>query len=205
MEDDDIEISSGSSLFPTALAVLAIVLGGAGLYFGMTANQRLSPLADTMEAGTSSAARLEKQISALETQLAEVSALHSELKKTIDRTRIYTSQNEQAVKQVVSGVRDNRAEMVKLVERVNELVSSGVRPAPVAESSSGPERETLPPSASNTIETSPAPSTYTITSGDTFARIATKLGVSLQALLDANPGADPRRLAIGQVINVPGN
>ena len=45
---------------------------------------------------------------------------------------------------------------------------------------------------------------YTIKAGDTFGRIADKTGVNLQALLDANPDADPRRLRIGQVINLPG-
>lgn len=205
MEDDDIEMTSGNSLLPIALAVLAIVLGGSGLYFGMTANQRLSPLADTMEAGTSSSARLEKDIAALETQLAEISALNAELKKTIDRTRIYTSQNERAVKQVASGVSDNRAQMVKLAERVNALVTSGTRPAPAVASSSSTERESLPQTASTATATPAAAGTYTIVSGDTFAKIASKLGVSLQSLLDANPDTDPRRLAIGQVINVPAN
>ena len=47
--------------------------------------------------------------------------------------------------------------------------------------------------------------TYTIQSGDYFAKIAEKLDVNLQALIDANPDADPRRLRIGQVINVPAN
>ncbi|PDH29511.1 MAG: hypothetical protein CNE95_04690 [Puniceicoccaceae bacterium MED-G30] len=44
---------------------------------------------------------------------------------------------------------------------------------------------------------------YLIEPGDTFARIAQQMGVSLQALLDANPGVDPRRLRIGQNIVVP--
>ena len=45
---------------------------------------------------------------------------------------------------------------------------------------------------------------YTIRPGDTFYMIATRYGVSLQALLEANPGVDPNRLMVGQVICVPG-
>ncbi|NCP21650.1 MAG: sulfite exporter TauE/SafE family protein [Zetaproteobacteria bacterium] len=86
MEDDDIETSSGSSLLPVALAVLAIVLGGAGLYFGMTANQRINPLADTMDAGSGIAARLEKDIAAFETRIAELRAKSAELEQALSRT-----------------------------------------------------------------------------------------------------------------------
>lgn len=45
--------------------------------------------------------------------------------------------------------------------------------------------------------------TYTIVSGDNLSDIAGKCGVSLQNLLDANPGIEPTTLRIGQVINIP--
>ncbi len=44
---------------------------------------------------------------------------------------------------------------------------------------------------------------YTIQPGDTFFLIAQRLGISLQALVAANPQADPNRLQIGQVICIP--
>lgn len=44
---------------------------------------------------------------------------------------------------------------------------------------------------------------YTVQAGDTMAGIAKKHGVSLNSLFAANPGVDPRRIKIGQVINVP--
>jgi LysM repeat protein len=44
---------------------------------------------------------------------------------------------------------------------------------------------------------------YTIQNGDTFAKIAERQHISLQALLGANPGVDPKRLQVGQVIQVP--
>lgn len=201
MEDDELETSSGSNLVPIALAVLAIVLGGAGLYFGLTANQRLNPLSESMEAGTSSAARLEKDISALEIQVTELSAQKTELKKTIDRMRVYSNQSEKAVKQVAGSVKDNREEIVKLAERINDFASSGVRPKPAAATANASGDASQPAAASGAAQEG----TYTIESGDTFAKVAPKLGVGLQALLDANPDADPRRLRIGQVINVPGN
>jgi len=44
---------------------------------------------------------------------------------------------------------------------------------------------------------------YTIQPGDTFFQIAQRLGLSLQALVAANPQVDPNRLQIGQVICIP--
>ncbi|MDI9476483.1 MAG: LysM peptidoglycan-binding domain-containing protein [Natronincolaceae bacterium] len=44
---------------------------------------------------------------------------------------------------------------------------------------------------------------YTVKAGDTFFRIAMSHNVSLEALLAANPGVDPDRLCIGQVICIP--
>ncbi|GAB5559490.1 MAG: hypothetical protein SynsKO_11370 [Synoicihabitans sp.] len=45
---------------------------------------------------------------------------------------------------------------------------------------------------------------YVVKSGDTGSRIARNAGVSLTALLNANPGVNWNRLAVGQVINIPG-
>ncbi len=44
---------------------------------------------------------------------------------------------------------------------------------------------------------------YTIKQGDTFFSIARTYGISVDALIAANPGVDPNRLFIGQVICVP--
>jgi len=44
---------------------------------------------------------------------------------------------------------------------------------------------------------------YTIRSGDTLFSIARRYNVSLDDLLEANPGIDPERLFVGQVICIP--
>jgi g-D-glutamyl-meso-diaminopimelate peptidase len=44
---------------------------------------------------------------------------------------------------------------------------------------------------------------YTINSGDTLSKIASKYHINLQQLLTANPGTDPLKLQIGQIIKVP--
>lgn len=44
---------------------------------------------------------------------------------------------------------------------------------------------------------------YTIQPGDTYFRIAQRFGVTIAAIVSANPGVDPNRLVIGQQICIP--
>lgn len=201
--EDDIEPTSGASLVPLALALLAIVLGGAGLYFGLTANQQIAPLSESINEGSSSAARIDKQLSSLETRLAEMSAKNNDLVKTVDRLRVYGSQSEQLVKQAAAGVQSNRGEIVKLAGKIQEIATVGApRPssATLSSRSDGSDGSGEAP-----VAAAGNASTYLIKSGDTFAKIASQKGISLDALLQANPEADPRRLRIGQQINIPAN
>jgi LysM repeat protein len=46
-------------------------------------------------------------------------------------------------------------------------------------------------------------SEYTIRAGDTYFSLARRFNVSVQAIMDANPGVDPDALQIGQVICIP--
>ena len=45
--------------------------------------------------------------------------------------------------------------------------------------------------------------TYSVKAGDTPASIARKYGIKLDSLLAANPGLDPRRMQVGQTLNIP--
>lgn len=45
--------------------------------------------------------------------------------------------------------------------------------------------------------------THTVQSGDTYYGIAQRYGVSVPALERANPGVDPRRLAVGHALRIP--
>ena len=45
--------------------------------------------------------------------------------------------------------------------------------------------------------------THTVQSGETPFAIARKYGVKLDALLAANPGVDPKKLRVGQTLNIP--
>ena len=77
-------------------------------------------------------------------------------------------------------------------------LQEAAKPAPrAAKVKSAPSGEG---SAPGTVSSDGA---YTIKSGDSLAKIARANGVSLADLEAANPGVDPKRLKVGQKINLP--
>lgn len=53
------------------------------------------------------------------------------------------------------------------------------------------------------VSSSPRPRTYVVKSGDMMTGIARQFGVKLSALQAANPQVDPRRIKVGQTLNIP--
>ena len=62
---------------------------------------------------------------------------------------------------------------------------------------------TAPPPALATVAKPVKPRTHTVAAGETLAAIARKSGVSLAALEAANPGVTPKKLHVGQALNLP--
>ena len=202
---DDDALQSPGNMIPVALAVFGIVLGGAGLYFGLTANQRLNPIDESVSASSTSSAKIEKVINGFDTQLAELAAQVAEQTKTVSRLRVYSSQGEQAVKKLAAELKANREQIVKTAQDLNEFAAAGFRATPAPQAASAtPDADAPTTEAAPSAPAAPGEATtYVIASGDNFGKIASKHGVTLQAVLDANPNADPRRLAVGQSINIP--
>ena len=59
------------------------------------------------------------------------------------------------------------------------------------------------PTIAPPVPTCPGGFYYTIRAGDTFYKIAQQYNISVDALIKANPGVNPNRLQIGQVICIP--
>lgn len=60
------------------------------------------------------------------------------------------------------------------------------------------------PVSTRLLQPTPTIFTYTVVAGDTLSSIAKRTGVSLEALLAANPGISPTTLAVGTKLVIPG-
>ncbi len=58
-------------------------------------------------------------------------------------------------------------------------------------------------SAGRTPLPTPTPFDYRVAAGDTLSQIAEKYGVSLDALIAANPGVDPNAMSVGAMLKIP--
>ena len=85
--------------------------------------------------------------------------------------------------------------------------------APQPTGSPTPDDMTVPSAStaattSTTVRTTatkpPTKRTHVVAAGETLASIARKAGVSLPALQAANPGVTPKKLKVGQTLNLPG-
>ncbi len=100
----------------------------------------------------------------------------------------------------------NRLLLLQLNNYERQFAAMKTNPPPmqVALASTTTTPEITPPRV--TITAKPPvtkPRTYTIAARDTLAAIARKYNVSVNALLAANPGLNPKKLRVGQVINLP--
>ncbi|MGA2542620.1 MAG: LysM peptidoglycan-binding domain-containing protein [Verrucomicrobiota bacterium] len=77
----------------------------------------------------------------------------------------------------------------------SSVIPSSMPAAPVA--------TVTPPVAPPVVPAATGGSVYVIAHGDLLSTIATKNGVTLKALEDANPGLDPKKLQIGHKLQIP--
>jgi LysM repeat protein len=76
-------------------------------------------------------------------------------------------------------------------------------PMPIETRTAAPS-PTPTPVATSTLTPSPTFTSYVVKQGDTLSSIASAYGVTVQAILAANPEiTDPNRISVGQVILIP--
>ncbi len=192
---------------PIALALIGVALGGLALYFALTGGKEDEFSARLSESG-SQVAQLEKTITELNAQNEKLrhdyEALEKQVRSIAGQTQNALNQVGQEILSTRRQISDNGEALRKVVEALNsgQARPSASRPAAAsgsASSASGSATATSPAEEAATSGTR----THVIESGQTFASIAQQYGVPLQKVLEANPDVDPRRLRIGQKIQVP--
>jgi LysM repeat protein len=137
-------------------------------------------------------------------------ACKQELAKTVSLGPI----TEALQSQLEGLIKENRKlkdEVASYSSRLAALTNSPV-PVPVRAGQSQPDLQTtastpsssMAAAASRSSTTQPgANRNHTVKAGENPAVIARKYGVELKALMAANPKLDPRRLKVGQTLNIP--
>ncbi|MDL5053852.1 LysM peptidoglycan-binding domain-containing protein [Oscillatoria laete-virens NRMC-F 0139] len=65
--------------------------------------------------------------------------------------------------------------------------------------------ETAPPAPAPPVVPASRPQTYRVQRGDTFSAVSRRFGMSLAELSAANPGVDPARIQVGQILQIAGS
>ncbi len=201
---DQPEVQSGSSLVPLVLAVLALIVGASGVYFGYTAAKNANMIKDQLasEQGKSleSVAALEQQ---LETLATDFKAVQTNLEAIKSRMRMDRESSSRAMTEIAEEIALNREQInqntTDIAEIPEQVMVTTPPPTQVANRSPA-EEESSPP-----VEARDGELIHTIASGDTLAKLASQYGVSLSSIQAANPTVDPRRLQIGQKVRIPSN
>ena len=129
---------------------------------------------------------MKKQIDFLQVQLAELQG------------KLNTANNELA--------RRSPAETAPVPSTVTPVPAPGLRspaypdPRSTSPSSAGSSGR---PAPSPTFPAAPVARTVVVRQGDTFGTIARRHGISVPALMRANPVVEPKRIKPGQVLNLP--
>lgn len=90
-----------------------------------------------------------------------------------------------------------------IAQRFNTTVSAIISANPLVNPNLLQIGQTICIPGQKTFPACPEGNYYFIQPGDTFYSIARRFNVSLDDLLEANPGVDPGSLAVGQIICIP--
>ena len=168
---------------------------------------RLNPKADNAEVIRLRISGCKQQLAADVMQLPSAPAAQQQLEKLAEQNRQLQSQ----VDRLNEAVRQWNAYYA--ATKTNAPTAPGNFTAPPPGNSLTPDDVSPQPPANNN---KPAPTkptavkpvkphttTHTVAAGETLAGIARKQGISLAALQAANPDINPKKLRVGQVLNLP--
>ena len=172
---------------------------------------RLEPRADNAEVITQRIYSCKQQLAADVLQMPSTSAAQQQLEKLVDQNR-QLQQRVDALNETVSQwnafyANQKNAQPNPAPVPGNPQTATGSSPSPddiSTQPASGPQpvpgKNPSPPASP---PAKPKLRTHTVAAGETFAAIARRTGVRLNSLLAANPGLDPKKLHVGQPVNLP--
>ncbi len=202
MEDDIISKSEKQSPLIPALGLLGLGLSIIALALGIISMVKVGDTAADMNDKIEKAAALSLETKKISDRIDSL-AMQIESIKSDDKSKMETvvSQVNAELKKVYAAIDDTRNVVGENRKAIEEVAKRGsARPA----QASAAQQPQTPAASSADQAAQPSDSKkHIIQSGDTFAKLAKKYGVSVDAIINANPDANPSRLRIGQEISIP--
>lgn len=185
------------------IAFVALIVGLAALIFGIVAFKKSSQL-DAVSEVKEANARNSENIVGLQEQVLSLAKRYTDLvdlQNVADQTRRDMQTLGEQLAEVRTQVGSEAVKIAELEARLGmeDRVAQGASSSPIPATTPSPEPVPL-----TSAEDGSGRMQYTIENGDTLSKVARKLGISLDSLMRANPGIEPRYLRIGQKVYVPG-
>ncbi len=216
MEDElETKTEKQSQLVP-ALGLLGLGLGVVATALGIISMIKVGDTAadmnDKIEKATALSLETKKisdRIDSLAMQIEEIKAGDkSKYDSLISQLNAELKRMGASIENVAKSSQNNRSLIEELAKRSTRRAQAEPAPARQQAAQQAPE-QTAAAAEQPAQQTAEQPAQngeqkkYKIQSGDTFAKLAKKHGVSLDAIIAANPDANPSRLKVGQEINIP--
>ena len=196
------ERGNKTGLIAVVIGIIGIVVGVTGIVLANQAQKSVKALETRLAAEPDKTADISKAVAEMDERLVK---LGGEFVK-LGRADRQLQENTQAAFNDLSGnVRANREGLNELTGKMTELVEKleNWKPSTRVSTAASPAGAAEPAGEAGASAEAPEDGVYTIQSGDTLSKVAKQFGVSLNALLAANPSVNPRALQIGQKIVIP--
>lgn len=209
MEDDIISKPEKQSSIIPALGLLGLGLGIIALALGIISMIKVGDTAADMNDKIEKAAALSLETKKISDRIDSL-AMQIEAIKVDGKSQTETliSQVNAELKKVYDSIADTRNVAGENRKAIEEIAKRGVRKTQPQAQEQKPQEQAQAQAQTQAADTQTAAAsgdakTHKIQSGDTFAKLAKKYGVSLDAIIKANPSVNPSRLRIGQEIAIP--
>ena len=215
MEDElETKTEKQSQLVP-ALGLLGLGLGVVATALGIISMVKVGDTAADMNDKIEKAAalsletkKISDRIDSLAMQIEEIKAGDkSRYDSLISQLNAELKRMGASIENVAKSSQNNRDLIEELAKRSSKRTQTEPAQNRQQAAQQAPERTATAEQPAQQAAEQPAQNgeskKYKIQSGDTFAKLAKKHGVSLDAIIAANPDANPSRLKVGQEINIP--
>lgn len=188
-------ITPPTNFIPITIGLLGITLAIISLFFSLGSSkdkalrQEMSYLEETLH-------KIKTQTENLEFQFNQFNA------HTTDQIFALSTQTQKALNQIGEEISTTRNRIAANQEAIQEIMKRIHASTNLALEKSNDSGVTPSPTAAHANDDAPV-SFHIIQSGDTFAKLAKAYHVNIQELIAMNPQIDPRRLQIGQKVNIP--